>query len=110
MNTTDLAEKLKELLMECENREGGYYFYGGDANLLAKQLAPEIEKLLPRWIPVSERLPKIGRVVDVWVPGEGRLAAVEKKIDAIGKGYFSNHDYVTWNATHWMPIPKGPTE
>lgn len=58
MNTTELTEKLKEFLMGCECTDNVITFFApfgnkfalGDsiAHQLAKQLAPEIEKMLPR--------------------------------------------------------------
>ena len=110
--SADLTEKLKELLMGCENLEGGYYCSGKDADLLAKQLAPEIEKMMPRWIPVSERLPEDGQRVDVQTKDDRRFTDVFINKTTYKGWRWDNHDYSVQfdSVIYWMPIPKGPTE
>lgn len=123
MKDFDLTEKLKELLMGCDvgHRMDGHTFhatadgcYLADPMLgrIAQQLAPEIEKMLPRWIPVSERLPDEGRLVDLWYDAiryENMFFHVNE-----GAGYFLSVDTCTIcfvsdkKTTHWTPIMKGP--
>lgn len=73
---------------------------------------PEQEsvEIIPRWIPVSERLPE--EWVDVLVLSECGFCEV-----AVYLGGHSNKWRVTWNhdmldgdVTHWMPLPEPPEE
>ena len=79
--------------------------------------AKEIEKLrgqVPRWIPVTERLPEYGvRVLatDMYEGDDytGIWTREEYKDDADGCWH---DDHGWWHAiddvTHWMPLPKVP--
>lgn len=123
MNTPTLAEKLKELLMGCDitiaqsigiyNSDFlGYYPSSRFAEVIAQQLAPEIEKLIPQWIPVGERLPDEGQLVDIW-----HLSQRYENMGLIhgrSGNYFTNIDgnVTIWvenkSDIHWTPIMKGP--
>lgn len=68
--------------------------------------ADAIEKLqsqLPKWIPVSERLPENDKTVLVWNRRNSRE-------------YFDVYDHGSWiileseDITHWMPLPEPPKE
>ena len=108
MNTNDLTEKLKEIMVELNHPLSDWY-----AEDIAKQLAPEIEKLMPRWIPVSEGLPDDGQKVDVFRHGERRINMHFYKSDP---GYFTSIDgvLVFWlkdkvnGDMYWTPIMKWP--
>ena len=105
--STDLTEKLKELLMGCD--------YSGAFSLkVAKQLAPEIEKMMPRWIPVSERLPDEGQEVDLWVLDCRYENMTFKSEDNnrffIEAGGLNMICLYGDDNIYWTPIPKGPTE
>ena len=102
MTTNDLTEKLKELLMDCD-------FETFSTAEIAKQLAPEIEKLMPRWIPVSEGLPDEGQRVDVW-NGESRWPDMGFITTRSGKWVLVGHGGVIEEGeqVYWMPIMKGP--
>ena len=105
MSTIDLTGKLKELLMRCDYNE---VF----SLKVAKQLAPEIEKMMPRWIPVSERLPEDGQRVDVQTKDGRRFTDVFVNKTTYKGWRWDNHDYSVQfdSVIYWMPIPKGPTE
>lgn len=120
MNTNDLTEKLKELLMGCNcgdvnNRPG---FVANDecytlrqslCERIAQQLAPEIEKMMPRWIPVGERLPDEGQVVDVITGGNVRICDLVTIIRPDGGMQFEGDGFACYaKVDYWMPIPKGP--
>lgn len=62
---------------------------------------------IPRWIPVSERLPEIGQRVwcwDVYIGGIGVVGIYNGEwIDADTQGWLEG-------VTHWQPLPAAPTE
>ena len=120
---TDLTEKLKELLMGCDCHIGWneYYFNSTHntssmsdhfASRIAKQLAPEIEKMLPRWIPVGERLPENGDWV--FFVRSGKVYRGQRQQDRFECDYHRyfdhNHDVTDWmySITPLPPTPKGP--
>jgi len=122
---SDLTEKLKELLMRCDCGTSNCFtlFDANDecytlgkslAGRIAKQLAPEIEKMMPRWIPVSERLPDEIDMVDLWANGTRYENMFFTKGDT--GNYFISPDVETMiclygnnDDIYWMPIMKGPT-
>ena len=63
---------------------------------------------IPKWIPVSERLPKYNTFVIVFAEG------------IVGEAVLDDADYWYWagsdeyasqiNVTHWMPLPEPPKE
>lgn len=74
---------------------------------------------LPKWIPVTERLPEEGEIVLGYTPCDGYMF--------VGKCYtykFGNETDVNWQiitamrstrtmkkkVTHWMPLPEPPKE
>ena len=64
-------------------------------------------ELVPRWIPVSERLPEIGAWCWVYT-GSGPFPAI---YDARSTNGWTNGD--TWEdfdhaVTHWMKLPEPP--
>ena len=80
-------------------------------------LQKEIEKLrgqLPRWIPVTERLPKYGvRILatDMYEGDDytGIRTREEYPDDTDGCWYDEmGRWYPIGDATHWMPLPKAP--
>lgn len=86
------------------------------ADLIEAQ-AKEIEKLrgqLPRWIPVTERLPEYGvRVLatDMYEGDDytGIRTREEYPDDADGCWYDEmGRWYAIDDVTHWMPLPKAP--
>ena len=66
---------------------------------------------LPKWIPVTERLPKEGEFVLVYgnlYPNkhDGGVIAVSKRMDwNYWQGFGRER-----NITHWMPLPQPPKE
>ena len=63
----------------------------------------ELEKQVPKWIPVTERLPEYGQRV---IAHSGGVVA-----HTVHFCYFWNKDYDSWQrVTHWMPLPEPPKE
>lgn len=68
----------------------------------ANELVTAIDGAIPRWIPVTERLPAEGHLV---------LAAFD---DVALVAFYGNHSWweaATFSAfypTHWMPLPEPP--
>ena len=121
MTTPDLTEKLKEFLMGCDInnqigkplfavRSSSYSLSPAVAEIIAKQLAPEIDKMMPRWIPVSEGLPDEGQAVDVWTKRGIRFTDVVINKTTYKDWRWDNHDYSVQfdSVIYWMPIMKGP--
>ena len=121
MRDTNLVNALRE---HAEWAEGNQYETPitlcddlEEAAALIEAQAREIEKLrgqLPRWIPVTERLPEYGvRVLatDMYEGDDctGIWTREEYKDDADGCWY---DDHGWWHAsddvTHWIPLPKAP--
>ena len=73
--------------------------------------ACDYKAALPRWIPVTERLPKEGEFVLVYgdfYPNkhDGGVIAVSKRMDwNYWQGFGRER-----NITHWMPLPEPPKE
>lgn len=101
---------------------------GSCSDTLMKQAADAIEELsrdldnmneanialygaLPKWIPVTERLPKEGEFVLVYGDlyankHDGGVIAVSKRMDwNYWQGFGRERDI-----THWMPLPQPPKE
>jgi hypothetical protein len=73
-------------------------------------------ELVPRWIPVSERLPEHdANVLAVWHDGERRRVSELLFVDYSEPGEPSHPEWV-WEVqriphslvTHWMPLPEPP--
>ncbi len=104
MNSAELTEKLKEILLTHKIILGDRL-----ALRVVRKLTPEIEKLLPRWIPLSEKLPDdCVNVLAIWHDGTLRLAWLES-----GEWtYYGKEGMMLAGIppTHWMPLPEGPRE
>ena len=77
-----------------------------------KSFAALAKHVIPRWIPVSERLPEEGVVVLAYLPKQadvesGVYAAMLSKLQTL-KGTFSTSFGFGFEATHWMPLPEPP--
>ena len=74
----------------------------------------DLAALMPRWIPVKERLP------EAWWPVLGLIKFLDKDeppaqqvLWYLGNGHWREvwrGDMIESDVTHWMPLPKGPEE
>jgi len=68
---------------------------------------------IPRWIPVTERLPEIGQRTLVRCNGQtfvGTFCSVPYESGEGAHAYWDGDECDTYlNVTHWMPLPE-PTE
>lgn len=69
----------------------------------------DLAALMPRWIPVTERLPEAGNHVLVYA-GFFQPFNEVSYIDAEGKWRFAYDDTEVPIVTHWMPLPTPPEE
>lgn len=61
---------------------------------------------VPRWIPVSERLPESGETVLAWHYGEVQMAWLNHLTN--GVAYFVRDTHYNFEPSHWMPLPEPP--
>lgn len=81
-----------------------------ERDALKKRVA-ELEAHVPRWIPVTERLPEKWRNC-LTLSYEGYIAILEFRwwLSSENDGWFDLEDYKIGGITHWMPLPPPPKE
>jgi hypothetical protein len=98
--------KYDELLADLRGWTRVSVSYEGSIDELLDKAADAIEELqsqLPKWIPVTERLPENDKTVLVWDRRNSRE-------------YFNICEHGRWiilrqeDITHWMPLPEPPKE
>jgi hypothetical protein len=89
------------------NRDELIQFIMSRGQLSEGALADALLAALPRWIPVSERLPEPGVDVLVVTSVYGVTAAA---LDYFGDWYIANTSYNVrlGHVTHWIPMPGTP--
>lgn len=88
----EAADAIEELETACDQYEKNY-----------KNLC----EYLPKWIPVTERLPKYAGVYLCRIKsfnGDFRYTDTMKYVD----GFFYERGVATDRITHWMPLPDDP--
>lgn len=103
--------------LDCEFCE---YNTGDDCNYkrLTDDAADAIEKMqkqLPRWISVKDRLPENGENVLLYFESDARYGDERNRKRIIGIGFHCNeHWHVDLNSVEtaiaWMPLPDPPKE
>lgn len=69
----------------------------------------DVNKVMPQWISIKERLPETGKVVLAAMPkGTVTLGGIRKKTQAWD--VFLDMAICTAEPTHWMPLPEPPKE
>lgn len=69
-----------------------------------------LESLVPRWIPVEERLPEPFKAVLVYCPEHKNIYEVYMDLNGVWRFFDYGIGKQTEPATHWMPLPKSPGE
>ena len=81
---------------------------GQEAVDAVNRMAADIEAMMPRWIPVGERLPPAPE--NEWEVGVRVLAW--SKQNGIDTAWFCDGGRWSWECvgppTHWMPLPEPP--
>jgi hypothetical protein len=67
------------------------------------------ERLIPKWVSVSDLLPEDGQTVIACFKGSGMTGQVGEATFNKAGGWFST-DYGAWGASHWMLLPEPPQE
>lgn len=98
----DAIEELQKITTHYEEESKGWWLAACDA----KEERERLKEQIPKWIPVTERLPEENDVVLIT---DGYNTGTAFLID--GYGWNSPFDDVnTSHITHWMPLPKPPKE
>lgn len=103
LSGTDNLSEFDEAADAIEEMQGKYF--------LMKKTAEWLAEKVPRWIPVSERLPDVFKHVLVNIPGMSPLPTVQEAFrEKNGMWYSSGFRYGADEITHWMPLPEPPKE
>jgi len=90
-----------------------------DSMTVIEELQAEIERLQPKWIPVSERLPEEDENVLVLIDTECSVMRIVNR-DKTDVWHWDGSYCMMWanwndteyadicDASHWMPLPKPP--
>lgn len=107
-----LNETLDQAADAIEELQATVEGYKSSTNMVFVEKDGEtVIEFVPRWIPVTERLPKEGEFVLVHgnlYPNkhDGGVIAVSKRMDwNYWQGFGRER-----NITHWMPLPQPPKE
>ena len=73
--------------------------------MFSNDAAKTIAEKVPKWIPVTERLPK--KYESVWTCSKFGMLQDEYLGKYDGENYFARQ---TTHVTHWMPLPELPKE
>lgn len=98
------AEAMKQAADAIEELRRKYTEERNAAVELTGELATVAAKL-PRWIPVTERLPEHG-----WYLAYGPTIKMEVLHFHSVEEVWSSERYYNINVTHWMPLPEPPKE
>ena len=130
MTNTELVRQLKTASVQCDDMRLPSFGYlmkrAAEAieNLItlkdfwedaANQRLDKIEAKLPKWVPVTERLPNIGK---------NALVCFQNGDMAVACVFDTDEDLTFWRAvtdegwtcdcdtepTHWMPLPNTPAK
>lgn len=103
-------EALQEIKMFIEHRlailkdaRDDYPFDG-----LTKKDAETLLSIMPEWVKCSDRLPEEGHQVWTYF-NEGMAFAIFTEGRFFEGGIFDGQEF-NETVTHWMPLPKNPTE
>lgn len=92
----DAIEELQKITTHYEEESKGWWLAACDA----KEERERLKEQIPKWIPVTERLPKEDETVMTW--GKQGIVLLDWLHD--------NKWCCFGEATHWMPLPEAPKE
>lgn len=96
----DAIEELNRFKEECDGC--------GDK---ARGVIEKLQKMIPHWIPATERLPEVFKLVLVNIPGMLPHPTVQEAFrEKNGMWYSNGFRYGADEITHWMPLPEPPKE
>ena len=101
------ADAIEELVKALERSKEWETFWEKEANEALKKFQTTVASM-PRWIPVTERLPK----VRTWVLCYCRANSFDVfRMTDEGHWQYGNRSiYMKGYVTHWMPLPPAPKE
>ena len=99
----DAIEELQQITTHYEEESKGWWLAACDA----KEERERLKEQIPKWIPVTERLPEKNQEVLIFLFGEDPYIAWHN-----GE-YWCTEDFRLdepddWQPTHWFPLPKQP--
>jgi BMFP domain-containing protein YqiC len=109
----DLLSRIEELESQLSTETSRLRLLLSDTVAVIEKIEAENDSLrdrLPRWIPVSERLPEMSSTVLIYAPNgnyqkKGLLVEADFVSGSFYHGFYSNK---LNGVTHWMPLPAAP--
>jgi hypothetical protein len=101
----EAADAIEELSADLERSKEWEAFWEKEANEALKKFQTAVARM-PRWIPVTERLPSAHELVLIYNPGYLMTTGF---IYEDGRWRVRSVDYPD-TPTHWMPLPEPPKE
>ena len=98
-DAADAIEELQKITTHYEEESKGWWLAACDA----KEERERLKEQIPKWIPVTERLPE--KYVSVWTYSKFGMLQDEYIGEYDGENYFARQ---TTHVTHWMPLPQPP--
>ena len=102
LQAADAIEELQKITTHYEEESKGWWLAACDA----KEERERLKEQIPKWIPVTERLPeKIG----YYLTHIANINQMSMATDVVAL-WDGNHFYVSSfvAVTHWMPLPQPP--
>ena len=101
----DAIEKLQQITTHYEEESKGWWLAACDA----KEERERLKEQIPKWIPVTERLPEKDQEVLIFLFGEDPYIAWHN-----GE-YWSTEDFRLdepddWQPNYWFPLPQPPKD
>ena len=97
LQAADAIEELKQITTHYEEESKGWWLAACDA----KEERERLKEQIPKWIPVTERLPDEGETVLIF----------SKTHKTILFDWIRNNEWLCFgNASHWMPLPQPPKD
>ena len=99
LKAADAIEELQQITTHYEEESKGWWLAACDA----KEERERLKEQIPKWIPVTERLPN--NQCNVLCDDDGRVVVGYYTDEEVG--WHDMHSYKIY-PTHWMPLPKPP--